>query len=213
MDIEKIVDKVFKEVVKQLQTEKREKALIIGSQKDNDACCAQYDCVPFSEADDQESFQHIIITEMSNKMLFNLANGNYDTPEEEYILNHLLQGKRVRVSADGVDFFKYKDTAPKALYETYLSYYSKLKAYGISFVTENEHENESSADPNKDVESPNRKEGRINKRIITELDLQKQLLEKKTYILIPEKSIITPLADDYLKKHRMEIQRYEENEA
>ncbi|GGP12883.1 hypothetical protein GCM10011346_30650 [Oceanobacillus neutriphilus] len=52
----------------------------------------------------------------------------------------------------------------------------------------------------------------IEKRVITERDLQKLLMQKKKKILIPKNSIVTPLGVDYAKKHKLEIQRGEENE-
>lgn len=52
----------------------------------------------------------------------------------------------------------------------------------------------------------------IEKRVITERDLQKLLMQKKKKVLIPQNSIATPLAMDYAKKHKLEIQRCEENE-
>lgn len=52
----------------------------------------------------------------------------------------------------------------------------------------------------------------IEKRVITERDLQKLLMQKKKKLLIPQNSITTPLAMDYAKKHKLEIQRCEENE-
>lgn len=209
MDVEKIVDKVFKEVVKQLQTEKREQAIVIGSLKENNPCCAQYECIPFSEAVGEKDMKLVIITELPNKMLANLANGYSTTAEEEYVLRYLLQGKEVIALKDGVEFFSYKNTAPKALYNTYLAYFNKLQEYGISFVTGNEHTS-SKRSHEQDLSN---KEGEINKKIITELDLQKQFLKEVTCILIPRNSIITPLAEDYIRKHRMKIQRNEVAEA
>ncbi|GAB3796398.1 hypothetical protein GCM10028868_16330 [Virgibacillus kimchii] len=51
----------------------------------------------------------------------------------------------------------------------------------------------------------------LNQKIITESDLQKLFLKQITKIRIPAGSIITPLANDYVRKHRLEIQRCEEN--
>lgn len=53
----------------------------------------------------------------------------------------------------------------------------------------------------------------IEKKVITEKDVQKLLIQKKKKLLIPQNSIITPLAVDYAKKHTLVIQRCEENEV
>jgi len=51
----------------------------------------------------------------------------------------------------------------------------------------------------------------LNQKIITESDLQKLFLQQITKVKIPAGSIITPLANDYVRKHKFEILRCEEN--
>jgi len=51
----------------------------------------------------------------------------------------------------------------------------------------------------------------LNQKIITESDLQKLFLKQITKVKIPAGSIITPLANDYVRRHKLEIQRCEEN--
>lgn len=50
----------------------------------------------------------------------------------------------------------------------------------------------------------------LNKKIITESDLQKVFLQKIHHVLIPGNSIITPLAEDYVRKHKLNLQRNKE---
>lgn len=67
--------------------------------------------------------------------------------------------------------------------------------------------------PNQQVENEpeqNKTAAELNKKIITESDLQKIFLQKTYHVLIPENSIITPLAEDYIRKHKLEIQRHKE---
>lgn len=51
----------------------------------------------------------------------------------------------------------------------------------------------------------------LNKKIITESDLQSVFLQKMHHVLIPENSIITPLAKDYVRRHKLRLQRNKEN--
>lgn len=51
----------------------------------------------------------------------------------------------------------------------------------------------------------------LNKKIITESDLQNVFLQKIHHVLIPENSIITPLAKDYVRRHKLKLQRNKEN--
>lgn len=53
----------------------------------------------------------------------------------------------------------------------------------------------------------------LDKKVISENDLQKVFLKKVTSIRIPASSIITPLARDYIRMHKLQILRSEENEA
>ncbi len=53
----------------------------------------------------------------------------------------------------------------------------------------------------------------LNQKIITENDLQKLFLQQITKVKIPAGSIITPLANDYVRKHKLEILRREENKG
>lgn len=64
--------------------------------------------------------------------------------------------------------------------------------------------------PLESCHAPGNDTGFIEKRVITERDLQKLLMQKKKKVLIPQNSITTPLAMDYAKKHKLEIQRCEE---
>src|SRR5699024_551447 len=62
------------------------------------------------------------------------------------------------------------------------------------------------------VDEPNYEtQTELNKKIITEGDLQKVFLQKINHICIPNNSIITPLAEDYIRKHTLKIQRGKEN--
>jgi propanediol utilization protein len=54
-------------------------------------------------------------------------------------------------------------------------------------------------------------EATIDKKVITEKDLQKVFLKNVKNIQVPASSIITPLANDYIRTHRLQIQRSEEN--
>lgn len=51
----------------------------------------------------------------------------------------------------------------------------------------------------------------IDKKVITENDLQKVFLNHVKTIRIPRSSIITPLASDYIRTHRLQIRRSEES--
>lgn len=51
----------------------------------------------------------------------------------------------------------------------------------------------------------------LNKKVVTETDLQKIFMNKIFHVLIPKNSIITPLASDYTRRHKLTLQRCQEN--
>lgn len=55
------------------------------------------------------------------------------------------------------------------------------------------------------------KQMHFDKKVITESDLQKLFLQGIKKIRIPASSIITPLANDYVRMHSLKIERCEEN--
>lgn len=69
--------------------------------------------------------------------------------------------------------------------------------------------------PAKKVNEPEKKtttQAKLSKKVITESDLQRLFLQKIDHILIPEKSIITPLAEDYIRRNELNIERCQEDD-
>ena len=205
----------------------------------------------------------IIIPTICIQLLSNLANGISAGNRERYLLTMLLKGKKVIALDEGLIYRKYKETAPKLLYNMYATYTEKLVNYGIQIVKETEllracsntdsdqsrailtnhtpSENRQSVGHNPgtiastsivtgaparektaneahkarqagstrslDVDNPFLPRDIMNKKLITEADLKKYYLHQINEVVISKNSIITPLAQDYLRTNQMVVHR------
>ncbi|GAA0711362.1 TIGR02536 family ethanolamine utilization protein [Paraclostridium ghonii] len=161
----------------------------------------------------------LVISRLCLRGLCNLAMGNSVSDEERFILKMIMSGKKVYIMEDGLEYKRYKQTAPKALYNKYLNFEKEIKSYGVeiikdskSILNENkinckeEHieknkENELHVNLNKDVLDLR------SKKLISESDLRKPQINGIDKILLGKKSIITPLANDFIRIHNLKVDK------
>ncbi|WP_106766206.1 TIGR02536 family ethanolamine utilization protein [Paenibacillus faecalis] len=157
----------------------------------------------------------LILPKLCLQLLSNLAQGISAGQRERFILTMLLKGKQVIVLEEGLLYRRYKSTAPVLLYKLYDGFANKLSSYGIQLVKESEllatclqegrveqvQQSLCAAQHEKMVTQPEV----LNRKVITEADLKKYRLQKQ--IVIDKNSIITPLAQDYLRMQKIEVHR------
>ncbi|MGL5244265.1 MAG: TIGR02536 family ethanolamine utilization protein, partial [Sarcina sp.] len=157
----------------------------------------------------------LVISNLCLRGLTNLALGSSISQEERFILKMLMKGKKVFLMKDGIEYRKYKQTAPKVLYNKYINYEEELKSFGVQVIdkvrditlnnegvyleTEIVEENIEIID-DKTIDL-------VGKKLISEGDLRKPHINGKTTVLVDNKSIITPLAKDYIRINRLKIKR------
>ena len=141
--------------------------------------------------------------------------------EENFIINMLLSGKKVYVLESGLEYRKYKNTAPRALYNKYLSFEKELKVYGIDIIEfiEKVEDKTTRKEEYKKVEEVSALETLNsipeeemsfeirNKKLISEGDLRKPFMNGMKSVVIDKKSIITPLANDFIRIHSLKVKR------
>ena len=76
----------------------------------------------------------LLISKLCIKGLSNIAQGTCTTKAENFALEMLLKGKKVYILEDGIEYRKYKNTAPKVLYNKYIKFEEELLAYGIEVI-------------------------------------------------------------------------------
>lgn len=149
-----------------------------------------------------------ILPKLDLSIMANLANLNASSNEEKFILNMLMKGKKIYVFENGMEYKIYKDSAPKQLYNKYLNFEKQLINYGIEIINES-LSSKITTSCNKDLlkdSSPEIiKSEKISKKVITEDDIRRVHEKGENVIIIGEKSILTPLAKDFIKINNMEI--------
>jgi ethanolamine utilization protein len=154
----------------------------------------------------------IIIPKLCIQLLSNLANGISAGNRERFVLTMLLKGKRVIALDEGLLYRKYKSTAPVLLYKLYAGFADKLENYGIRIVQTPELlaaclEEDGQSDIQTEVEDIPSCQDVLSKKVITEAELKQCHFRNIKTVVIDRNSIITPLAQDYLRMQKMHVHR------
>ncbi|OPA75331.1 ethanolamine utilization protein [Paenibacillus selenitireducens] len=154
----------------------------------------------------------IVVPKICIQLLANLANGISAGHRERFLLTMLLKGKKVVVLEEGLVFKKYKSTAPVMLYKQYEGYVDKLRSFGIRLVSTMDLllaclDKEEAADVH--VESTPAAAGLevLSQKVITEAEMKKYHFRNIREIVVNRNSIITPLAQDYIRMQQMHVHR------
>lgn len=208
MEYDKLVNLIVEEVLKKLnkstyENTSKKVAVIFNKddlQKYSEIMEPEYEVVLFNE--NIKDCNIVVITKLCLKGMANLANLICSTKEESFVIKMLMQGKKIYISEDGLLYKKYKSSAPKQVYNKYLEFENILKNYGIEVMNDSISNN--SVENNIDTVNLE-KSISISKKLITEADIRKQHILGNKVIFIDKKSVITPLAKDYIKMNHIEI--------
>ncbi len=165
------------------------------------------------ELDDKlTGFEDLIITELNTKLLLEVSELIQINSKAEVILKFLLQGKNVYVLTGGVKYYQYQKTSPKTLYNKIMEAENKLRSYGIEFLTLEELElklnKKSSAASLKaqETETDSNSEYFLLDKKLIDYSIIKNLHERNySEIEVPAKSIVTALAEDFIKDKNIKL--------
>lgn len=167
-----------------------------------------------------DTFEAIILQSITNGELANLSLGIEGSLKERMAVRALLNGKDVYLLTDKIEYKKYAATSNKLLYNMYIDYENKIKSYGVRFVELKELsaclEGNSCISQNKTLEdnsdiqicndTDNKNDADLTeKKLISEADIKNAYKNGITSILISPKSILTPLALDFVRTNRLNI--------
>lgn len=180
-----------------------------------------------------ETCEIVIISKLCMRGLSNIALGNSTSEEERFILKMIMKGKKVYVLNEGIEYKKYKESAPKALYKKFMSFEDEICKFGVevikdlSTITKNKHnikreltnitdsKKEDAIALNKDIVNLTTMESiktddelnldLRNKKLISEADLKKPTINGVKHVLVNKNSIITPLAMDFMRIYHLKL--------
>lgn len=227
MNYDELVDLIVKEVYRKLEetnknTVKHKTAVIIGDMNLDPITKAnldeEYKLISYNYEVDADI---AIVSKLSIKSMANIATLTGINEEENFIINMLLSGKKVYVLESGLEYRKYKNTAPRALYNKYLSFEKELKVYGIDIIEflekfedktirKEEYKKVEEVSALETLNSIPEEEMSFeirNKKLISEGDLRKPFMNGMKSVVIDKKSIITPLANDFIRIHNLKVKR------
>lgn len=228
MNYDNLVNLIVEEIYKKLKNveskiSNKQKAVII-FEKDNsrfDLIKEDFEIVPFDKS--IRDCEIVIVSRLCMRGLSNLACGNSTSDEERFILKMLMKGKKVYVLDEGLEYKRYKETAPKALYKKFMSFEDEICKFGVKVVkdlnTISLNDKQSTKRENtKSLNKENLQTVEINidddfsldlrhKKLISEADLRKPAINGVKNVLVNKKSIITPLATDFLRIHHLKLKR------
>lgn len=221
MEYDNLVNLIVEELYKKLKetpniNDRRKKAVIMqrdSVEKYYEILGNQYNLINYDET--IKDCDLVIIPKLCLKGMGNLANLTCSTSEEHFIIKMLMNGSKVYILEEGMYYKKYKNTAPKQLYNKYLDFEKQLTNYGIEIINSyfnNTYKVEeiqsinNISNINKDILMDKSVEI-TKKKLITESDIRKHYINGSKVIVIDSKSIITPLAKDFIRINHIEIMR------
>ena len=192
----KLVERVVEEVLSQLNhVHAHENVLILGSRNDGASISLPFENdlprkIYYSdEAYDASQIDRYILPGLEINDMADLAFGKATSSKGNEVLNLLLAGKVVEVIEYA--YIAIENTAPSRLFQLYSNYAETLAGFGLR--------------PFKQVQ----KRSRLNKRVVSEKDIENCHAEGVKRISVPDNALVTSLAQECAKKFGIEIQQDE----
>lgn len=157
-----------------------------------------------------KDWDFIVAAQVSTGLLASTALGIFAQPEAEWILEALLGGKKVYFLERGLEYRKYRDSSYKALYQKYQEYEEAVRRFGGEFVSgiQEVAELEMRAQSGGCIPADDSAAYDLaGLKLLRESDLGRMRKTGCRTVLIGRKTIITPLAKDYISNHNLTVRR------
>lgn len=199
MDINRLVETIAREVLKQINTnsshedESRGECVIVLSTgtAELEAMVREYIgdkadiCFLNDDPGTDRPCRHIL-PELTCKMMADLAYGRASGTVDSQILKLLLSG--VEIETLEFEYKKYLKTAPGPMIEMYESYEKRLESFGLKKFSKQIADTV-----------------RLSKRLVTESDIIEAENNGASTLLIPLNANVTPLAQDMAKEMNVKL--------
>ncbi|WP_105617781.1 hypothetical protein [Vallitalea okinawensis] len=148
---------------------------------------------------DWKDINYVIVPTLTPNLLSKVALGLVEEQITEVLQEAFLCGKHVVVLEEGASYRKYKTIASSSYYNMLAGYEEQWTQFGASFIREEELIAFLKGLPTcVNV---------IDKRVVTEADLNRLYEKGHHEIRISKRSLISPLASDYVRMHNINVIR------
>jgi len=227
LDEKSLIESIIKEVMKKLEEKTKNNELERPSKKDKILAIAMSDYKVLCEDNDRyfidyfddceahidlSTYGAIILGSMSHQDLVHISIGLASNAITSLIIEAILTGKKIYVIIEGKKYSNYQDTANTNFYNMLKGYEEQLETFGIKWVyageiigkiERSEAIKEASKEASKKAQMT--EEYIVQVKIITE-SLAKQYQEEGCkHLLIKKNTLVTPLARDYLRDHKINM--------
>lgn len=223
MELEELIKIITGEVIKKIKDDTtkdtRKKVLILESSNSDDFSKTVenfneelYEFFSLDLSDKNiEGYDFVLVPKLDNRELVNISLGVPCGVKEKVIIDSILKGEKVYILEEGIEYRKYNKTSNKVFFNMYADYENKLVNFGLNIVNsfnsifQNEYENieeknqEIKREKEEIVECNKPCTVEVDKKLLTERDIDKLYKSGIKEIIIKSKTVLTPLAKDYIR--------------
>ena len=161
-----------------------------------------------------EGYAKVLICDLDNDSLSKLTSGIFDNPYLKLIGSCIMQGKDIAIVEDDIEFLQYKDTAPQAFLAMFNHKLDTLREWGLEVRTLDDLtvslcSQDDTGDLDQKVKTQTAREhvssSVITKKALTEADVINANFRHQKEILVSESTIVTGVAEDYARTHKIAI--------
>ena len=152
----------------------------------------------------------VVAAQVSAGLLAFTALGIPGQPEAQRILEAMLNGKKVYFLEKGLEYRRYRESSYKALFQKYQEYEEEIRRFGGEIVSGIQEAAELEMRTRKEDCAPKEDSTAFDLtglKLLGESDLGKIRGTGYRTVLIGRKTIITPLAKDYISNHNLTVRR------
>ena len=161
-----------------------------------------------------EGYAKVLICDLDNDSLSKLTSGIFDNPYLKLIGSCIMQGKNIAIVEDDIEFLKYQDTAPKAFLAMFNHKLDTLREWGLEVrslddltVSLCSHDDPENLEKKETTQTAREHVSGsvVTKKALTEADVINANFKHQDEILVSENTIVTEVAQDYARKHKIRI--------
>lgn len=165
---------------------------------------------------DEGEWDLVVAARIPPCLMAYVAQGIPGTPKARWILGSMLEGKKVYFLESGLEYRKYRDSSIKTLFQKYQEYEGEIRHLGVQIVQDAGIVGEREVSSRQITEGKNAEcflpeEGTAydmtGLKLLRESDLGKIRGLGCRTVYIDKKTIITPLAQDYISNHNLAVRR------